>query len=166
MLKIRLRRMGSRHRPVFRVVVSDSQRTPTASALEEVGYYNPRREPSTIAIDTDRVAYWRDRGAQLSDAVKKLLKESSKAPVAEAVTPPAATTEPEAAIEPEVAAEPEAATEPEVAAEPETAAEPEAAQASDTSEASDKSDKSDDAAPDDAAPEAATTEEKTEPASA
>ena len=55
MLKIRLRRMGSRHRPFYRVVVSDSRRTPTASALEEVGYYDPRKKPAALSLDLDRV---------------------------------------------------------------------------------------------------------------
>ena len=55
MLKIRLRRMGAKHRPFYRVVVSDSRNFPTASAIDEVGYYDPRTEPKTIRIDTERV---------------------------------------------------------------------------------------------------------------
>lgn len=115
MLKIRLRRMGSRHRPFYRVVVSDSRRAPTASALEEVGYYNPRQESSAIAIDADRIAYWQSRGAQVSDAVAKLLKQSSRSAGAEAPE-----TEAEAAPAAEEAAAPEAVPDAEEAAAPES----------------------------------------------
>jgi small subunit ribosomal protein S16 len=73
MLKIRLRRMGARHSPFYRVVVSDSRLTPTASAVEEVGHYDPTRNPAQVKLDTDRVRYWVERGAQLSPTVKKLL---------------------------------------------------------------------------------------------
>jgi small subunit ribosomal protein S16 len=82
MLKIRLRRMGSTHRPFYRVVVSDSRKTPTASAIDEVGYYDPRSEPETIKIDGERVEHWVQRGAQMTPTVRKLLrrqKESSSA---------------------------------------------------------------------------------------
>ena len=73
MVKIRLRRMGSRNHPFYRVVVSDSRSTPTSSALEEVGYYDPRRSPAEIKIDRERIDYWVSQGAQLSAAVKKLV---------------------------------------------------------------------------------------------
>lgn len=79
MLKIRLRRMGSHHRPFYRVVVSDGRRAPTGSAVEELGYYNPLEKPSIISIDVDRIEYWRSRGAQLSPTVTKLLKRSARA---------------------------------------------------------------------------------------
>jgi len=84
MLKIRLRRMGARNAPFYRVVVSDSRRTPTASAVEEVGHYDPRRQPSEIRIDRARVDYWTARGAGLSDTVKKLLARKPAAGAAEA----------------------------------------------------------------------------------
>ena len=142
MLKIRLRRMGSRHRPFYRVVVSDSRRTPTAVALEEVGYYDPRKSPVTLSIDFDRVDHWVGHGAQPSNTVRKLVAkarataaaapvaEATEAPVAEA---PAAEEAPvvEAAATEEVASEeavPAAsAEESEEAAEP---AEPAVAEAS------------------------------------
>jgi small subunit ribosomal protein S16 len=73
MLKIRLRRMGANRRPVYRVVVSDGRRTPSAAVLEEVGSYNPRTQPAEVRIDRDRVAYWVARGAQLSETVRTLL---------------------------------------------------------------------------------------------
>lgn len=72
MLKIRLRRMGSRHQPYYRVVVSDSRKTPTGRAVEEIGTYDPRTEPPTVQIRSDRVEHWVQHGAQLSPSVKKL----------------------------------------------------------------------------------------------
>ncbi len=92
MLKIRLRRMGSRHRPFYRVVVSDSRRVPTAAALEVVGYYDPRKKPVTLKLDIDRVDHWMSNGAQPSKVVKKLVDQArvsaSEAPaVAEAAGP-------------------------------------------------------------------------------
>jgi small subunit ribosomal protein S16 len=75
MLKIRLRRMGSNRRPVYRVVVSDSKRTPTAAVLEEVGFYNPRTGPAEVKLDRDRINYWVGRGAQMSETVASLMKK-------------------------------------------------------------------------------------------
>lgn len=77
MLKIRLRRMGTKHRPFYRVVVSDSRKTPTASALDEVGYYDPKSEPAIIKIDDERVQHWVQRGAQMTPTVKKILRRRS-----------------------------------------------------------------------------------------
>ena len=73
MLKIRLRRMGARNRAFYRVVVSDSRRVPTASAVEELGHYDPVTEPAEVKIDQERVQYWVNRGAKLSPTVKSLL---------------------------------------------------------------------------------------------
>ncbi len=76
MLMIRLRRMGSNKRPVYRVVVSDRRKTPTAAVLEEVGFYNPRTKPADVRINRERVEYWMGRGAQLSATVKTLLDKA------------------------------------------------------------------------------------------
>jgi len=73
MLKIRLRRMGSRNRPFFRVVVSDGRQVPTASALEELGHYDPTRQPAELKVDRERIQYWVARGAQVSETVTSLL---------------------------------------------------------------------------------------------
>lgn len=75
MLKIRLRRMGATNNPFYRVVVSDSRRVPTSRAVEEVGYYDPTKKPAVVKLDSDRIQFWRDRGAQLSATVEKLLKQ-------------------------------------------------------------------------------------------
>ena len=80
MLKIRLSRRGARNKPFYRIVVSDSRRVPTASALDEVGYYNPRSNPAEIKIDGERVEHWVQRGAQLTPTVKKLLRQQIEAP--------------------------------------------------------------------------------------
>lgn len=79
MLKIRLRRMGSRNAPFYRVVVSDSRQTPLSSAVEEIGHYNPTKTPEVFTIDQDRVDHWLARGAQLSDTVKALIKRGARA---------------------------------------------------------------------------------------
>ena len=76
MLMIRLRRMGTNKRPVYRVVVSDRKKTPTAAVMEEVGFYSPRSEPVEFRVDRERVEYWVARGAQLSPTVKSLLKQA------------------------------------------------------------------------------------------
>lgn len=104
MLKIRLRRMGSRHRPFYRVVVSDSRRVPRSSALEEIGTYDPRQRPSHIDLKLDRVDHWLQRGAQPSDTVSKIVAKARRRP---AVTEAPASDEAAA----EEAATAEAATE-------------------------------------------------------
>lgn len=78
MLKIRLRRMGSRHRPFYRVVVSDSRRTPLATALDELGYYDPRHSPSVFKVDLDKVDHWISKGAQPSETLNKLVRKARK----------------------------------------------------------------------------------------
>jgi small subunit ribosomal protein S16 len=103
MLKIRLRRMGNRHRAFFRVVVSDSRRTPTSSALEEIGYYDPKKDPAVVEIDLDRFDHWMGLGAQASNTVRNLvdkLRANGEAPAAKATEEPKAekakTEEPKA----------------------------------------------------------------------
>jgi small subunit ribosomal protein S16 len=77
MLKIRLRRMGARHSPFYRVVVSDSRNVPTASAVEELGHYNPTSNPPQVVLDAERVRQWVAKGAQLSPTVKRLLTQNT-----------------------------------------------------------------------------------------
>jgi small subunit ribosomal protein S16 len=74
MLKIRLRRMGSAGNPHYRIVVSDSRRTPTAAVVDEVGNYDPRARPARVEIDAPRVARWVAQGALVTPAVQKLLR--------------------------------------------------------------------------------------------
>lgn len=79
MLMIRLRRMGGRNNPFYRVVVSDSRRTPNGSAVEEIGSYNPHNTPPALTVDKARLDHWVKTGAHMSATVKKLL---AGAPVA------------------------------------------------------------------------------------
>lgn len=86
MLKIRLRRMGARNRPFYRVVVSDSRRVPQAPAIEEIGFWDPSRQPAVLEVDRDRIDYWVSRGAGLSDSVRKLVDQAVAAAPAEAAS--------------------------------------------------------------------------------
>jgi small subunit ribosomal protein S16 len=78
MVKIRLRRMGARNNPFYRIVVSDSRNTPTASAIEEIGYYDVTKNPAQVQVDTARADHWLSRGAQMSPTVKKLVERAKK----------------------------------------------------------------------------------------
>lgn len=74
MLKIRLKRMGNRNRPFYRVVVSDSRKTPTSSAIEEVGHYDPTKGLDSCSLEVERVEHWVAQGARMSPTVAKLLR--------------------------------------------------------------------------------------------
>jgi len=76
MLKIRLRRGGMRNAPYYRIVVSDSLRTPSASTVDEVGHYDPSRETHKIKLNKDRVNYWLGKGAKMSDTVRSIVKRA------------------------------------------------------------------------------------------
>ena len=73
MVVIRLRRAGSKKRPFFRVVVTDSRAARDSSFVEILGHYNPRSKPAVVKIDQDRVSYWIGKGAQPSDSVRTLI---------------------------------------------------------------------------------------------
>jgi small subunit ribosomal protein S16 len=73
MLKIRLRRMGARNQPYYRIVVSDSRQTPGAQVLEELGSYHPLREPAAVSMNRERARFWIGRGADVSPTVASLL---------------------------------------------------------------------------------------------
>jgi small subunit ribosomal protein S16 len=79
MLKIRLRRQGATHNPFYRIVVSDSLKTPSASTVEQIGHYDPKKNPADVKIDRERVDYWLSKGAQLSPTVKSIMKKLPKA---------------------------------------------------------------------------------------
>jgi len=78
MVKIRLRRMGKRNQPFYRVVVSESKKVPTSSAIEEIGFYDPAQEIAAGKLDVERVRYWLDKGALMSPTVKKLYRHHAK----------------------------------------------------------------------------------------
>lgn len=74
MVKIRLRRMGAKKRPFYRLVVADARSPRDGRFIEQVGYYDPLTEPATVKIDEVKVLEWLAKGAQPSDAARILLK--------------------------------------------------------------------------------------------
>ncbi|MFY9140237.1 MAG: 30S ribosomal protein S16 [Thermacetogeniaceae bacterium] len=74
--KIRLKRIGAKKKPAYRVVVADSRSPRDGRFIEEIGYYQPIADPAVIKIDEDRALYWLSRGAQVSDTVRALLKKT------------------------------------------------------------------------------------------
>ena len=76
MVKIRLRRMGAKKAPFYRVVVADSRYPRDGRFIEEIGTYDPRREPAAINIDVERAQAWIKTGAQPTDTVRDLLKKA------------------------------------------------------------------------------------------
>lgn len=75
-VKIRLKRMGAKKKPFYRIVVSDARTPRDGRFIEEIGYYNPLTEPADIQVDGERAQYWLSQGAQPSDTVRSLLKKS------------------------------------------------------------------------------------------
>lgn len=73
--KIRLRRLGAKKAPFYRVVVADSRSARDGKFIEEIGYYDPSTTPATIKIDEEKAISWLNKGAQASDTVKALLKD-------------------------------------------------------------------------------------------
>ena len=76
MVKIRLRRMGAKKNPYYRIVVADSRSPRDGRFIEEIGYYDPMTEPATIKIDEEAAKKWLGCGAQPTDTVRTLLKKS------------------------------------------------------------------------------------------
>lgn len=75
-VKIRLRRMGAKKAPFYRIVVADSRSPRDGRCIEEIGYYNPLTDPATVKVDVERAKTWMKNGAQPSDTVRALLKQS------------------------------------------------------------------------------------------
>ena len=76
MVKIRLRRMGAKKAPFYRVVVADSRYPRDGRFIEEIGTYDPRQNPAAVNIDADRAQAWIKAGAQPTDTVRDLLKKA------------------------------------------------------------------------------------------
>jgi small subunit ribosomal protein S16 len=89
MVAIRLRRAGSKKRPYFRIVVTDSRAARDSKFVEILGHYNPRTRPALVDVQQERVDYWISKGAQPSDSVRTLIKRHLT-PVAPAVADAAA----------------------------------------------------------------------------
>ena len=75
-VKIRLKRMGMKKKPFYRVVVSDARTPRDGRFIEEIGYYDPMTKPAEIKVNNDRAKYWLGVGAQPTDTVRILLKKS------------------------------------------------------------------------------------------
>ena len=76
MLKIRLRRMGAKKAPFYRIVVADSRAPRNGAFVEEIGYFNPIVEPVELKVDNEKAAQWIKNGAQPTDTVRDLLKKT------------------------------------------------------------------------------------------
>ncbi|HAJ97228.1 MAG TPA: 30S ribosomal protein S16 [Ruminococcus sp.] len=74
-VKIRLRRMGAKKAPFYRIVVADSRYPRDGRFIEELGYYDPTKEPSVVKVDVEKAKSWIGKGAQPTDTVKGLLKK-------------------------------------------------------------------------------------------
>lgn len=74
MVKLRLRRMGAKKRPSYRIVATDSRSPRDGRFIESVGFYDPLTEPATLKLDEERVKHWLSVGAQPSDTVRNLLR--------------------------------------------------------------------------------------------
>ncbi len=75
-VKIRLRRMGAKKAPFYRIVVADSRYPRDGRFIEELGYYDPTQDPSVIKVDAEKAKKWMSNGAQPTDTVRALLKKS------------------------------------------------------------------------------------------
>ena len=76
MVKIRLRRMGAKKAPFYRIVVADARSPRDGRCIEEIGTYNPLTEPATITVDVEKAQTWIKNGAQPTDTVRTLLKNA------------------------------------------------------------------------------------------
>jgi small subunit ribosomal protein S16 len=86
-LMIRLSRRGARKQPHYRIVVIEKDRARDGRSVEVVGTYNPRTNPATVDLKSERIAYWTGKGARMSDRVKKLVDKAAAGAVAPASAP-------------------------------------------------------------------------------
>ena len=75
-VKIRLRRIGAKKAPFYRIVVADSRYPRDGRFIEEIGYYDPTKEPSVVKVDAEEAQKWIKNGAQPTDTVKKILEDN------------------------------------------------------------------------------------------
>jgi small subunit ribosomal protein S16 len=98
-VSIRLRREGAKNRPYYKIVVADSRSPRDGKFIETVGTYDPKKVSHNSTLNIDRVEYWISKGAQPSDTVRSLIKQTKKAP-AGASSQPEPQTSPPAQEEP------------------------------------------------------------------
>jgi small subunit ribosomal protein S16 len=96
MLVIRMRRVGSKKKPYFRVVVTEARAARESSFIENVGTYHPRSKPAKVEINKERVKHWLTKGAKPSDSVRTLLSKHLTRDLAEAKAQPATDGQPTA----------------------------------------------------------------------
>jgi small subunit ribosomal protein S16 len=75
-VRIRLKRMGAKNNPFYRIVVADSRTPRDGKTIDEIGYYNPLKNPADIKVDVEKAKKWLSYGAQPTDTVKILLKKA------------------------------------------------------------------------------------------
>ncbi len=76
MVRIRLRRVGAKKQPSYRIVVADQRSPRDGRFIEIIGHYNPRTDPETVVVKEERALYWLKQGAQPSDPVRRLLEKT------------------------------------------------------------------------------------------
>jgi small subunit ribosomal protein S16 len=75
-VKIRLKRMGAKKRPFYRIVVADAQSPRDGRFIEQIGYYDPIPNPATVKVDVERALYWVTHGAQPTETVRSLFRQA------------------------------------------------------------------------------------------
>ncbi len=80
MVKVRLKRIGAKKKPFYRIVIADSRSPRDGKFIETVGTYDPRKDPSEVTLKAERIRYWLDQGAQPTDTVRSILKKNGVSP--------------------------------------------------------------------------------------
>ena len=96
-VKIRMKRIGAKNNPVFRIVVADGRSPRDGKFIEQIGTYQPLKKGDNFALDYERAKYWIGKGAQPSDTVASFIRKTAKAAAAAPTAPPAAPAAPPAA---------------------------------------------------------------------
>ncbi|MBX6340983.1 MAG: 30S ribosomal protein S16 [Thermomicrobiaceae bacterium] len=96
MIKLRLRRMGAKKQPSYRIVAADARSPRDGRFIEVVGHYNPKTNPHTVSVNVERAKYWLEHGAQPTDTVRSLLVQTGVLPPQPGRGKPAAQAETEA----------------------------------------------------------------------
>jgi small subunit ribosomal protein S16 len=138
-IKLRLRRMGAKKQPNYRIVAAESSKPRDGRFIEIIGHYDPKTDPYTLRVDEDRAKYWLEHGAQPTETVRALLVKSGVLPPYQG--PPTKSASSKSKATKAEAEEPSA--EPEAEAEPETSSDDEEAEAAEPEEATEASEPAD-----------------------
>ncbi len=108
MIKLRLRRMGAKKRPSYRIVAADSRSPRDGRFIESIGFYDPITDPATIKVDAERARHWLSNGAQPRDTVRDILRKAGLVTKSGQLVAPTAATAPAEAtpVAPEATASP------------------------------------------------------------